>query len=900
MFLFERPSFLAMGNFSARAAHLNLIVLLMAAAAPVTPASAERIPSRLMVQPSSIALDGADDQHGFIVTAFLPDGHAIDVTTAARFTSTRPAIVRILKDHACQAVSDGECEIIAEWSSQTARIPAKVSQAGRRSIPAFQGDIIPLLTRYGCNQGGCHGKLAGQNGFRLSLRGYAPDWDHDWLTSEYRSRRIDFGAPGESLLLQKPLAQVPHEGGQRFTEGSRAHRMLLDWISSRAPGLGEAKTNRAETVDVFPASRIARPAESQHLLVTASDARGRRRDVTWLCQFFSNDSSIATVTPEGVVTAVRPGETALRVHFQGEVKTVLFTIPFSNAIEPSLYAKHNNLIDPPVFEKLRGLQIPPSPDCGEAAFLRRAFLDAIGRLPTPAEARAFLSDNRANKRSKIIDELLDRPEFVDYWTLQLCDLMQNRKERDHDVRGAKGVRSFQTWVRRQVAANRPWDEIVRAVLTASGDSVSQPQIGYFVVTVGEHRDPEASEIPSAVAQSFLGVRIGCAKCHNHPLEKFTQDDYYHFAAFFSRLTLDRENPTKSRTLLTSETPEEEREHKHQRELAKKIADLEEALKKAAPAQITAAVLRQRMFAFQKEITDGEHRLARLREQKPGVIQPRTKQFLAPQSLDGVPVAWKPGEDLRIDLANWMTSGENEFFSGNMVNRLWKHFFGVGLVEPEDDLRPSNPPSNPALWRALNREFVSSHFNLRELIRLIMNSRAYQLSSETLPANETETRFFSHAYARRLPAEVLLDCISEATGVPDDFPGYPVGLRAQQLPDPGVRSYFLSLFGRSERVTACACERSGDITLPQLLHLENGDDVLKKIENKEGNLAAWLSRPESERDTIETIFLATVSRLPSQKEASVPLRMILDGQPRAEVLRDLFWALLNTKEFSFNH
>ncbi|HEX5269201.1 MAG TPA: DUF1553 domain-containing protein, partial [Gemmataceae bacterium] len=369
----------------------------------------------------------------------------------------------------------------------------------------------------------------------------------------------------------------------------------------------------------------------------------------------------------------------------------------------------------------------------------------------------------------------------------------------------------------------------------------------YVVTVGEHAEPDRSEVVASVAQSFLGTRVGCAQCHNHPLEKYTQDDYYHFAAFFSRVKLDRHDPKQGPTALVVGTRDPNR-----------------------------------------------------MKQPVGVTQPRTGQFMKPQPLDRSAVDLKPGDDPRVALAAWITDPKNEYFSGAMANRVWRHYLGVGLVEPVDDLRASNPPSNPELWAALNQEFVSHKFDLKHLMRVVLNSRTYQLTSATRPGNATDARFYSHYYARRLPAEVLLDAISQGTGVPNSFPGYPAGMRATQLPDPTLKSYFLTLFGRSERVTACACERNGEVTMPQLLHLQNGDDVLNKIRAGDGRLAALLKEKKGDARVTEELFLATLSRPPSAKESEAVTKALGDGGTREEVYRDLFWALLNSKEFTFNH
>jgi hypothetical protein len=775
---------------------------------------------------------------------------------------------------------------------------ARADDAAYLSPPSFRQDVLPVLTRYGCNSGACHGKLAGQNGFKLSLRAYAPEMDHPWLTTDLHSRRIDYAFPEQSLLLRKATGQVPHEGGKRFEAGSPAYRVLADWIAARTPGPDRSESD-AVRVELSPAAQSVKPGQKLALKAIAHYPGGRTRDVTWLAQFFSNDPATATVTPDGVVTCVRAGEAAVRAHFQGQVGVAVFTAPFeTTTISPDQYAAKTNVIDEHVFAKLAALKIPPSPACDDATFLRRAALDATGTLPTPGQVRSFLADTDSAKRARLVDRLLDSPEFVDYWTLQLCDLLQNRKERDHDVRGAKGVRAFQAWVRRQVAANRPWNELAREVLTAKGDAVSSPQVGYFITVIGEKDNVGESEVADSVAQSFLGTRIGCARCHNHPLEKYTQDDYYHFAACFARVSLQRVEPAKGTTVLLTMTRDQ---RQRQRELDRRQKELAEAEKALAgktgdeleKAKKSVEEKRKRVEEQRKQVDEAASRPA-------AIDQPRTHQPMAPQPLDRAKFETQPGQDPRELLAAWMTDAKNEQFSGAMVNRLWRHFMGVGLVEPVDDLRSSNPPSNPALFAALNREFVAHGYDLKHVMRLILNSRAYQLSSETLDGNEADRRFHSHYYARRLPAEVMLDAVSAATDVPDRFPGYPVGTRAAQLPEPGVGSYFLTLFGRSDRVTACACERNGEVTLPQLLHLSNGDDVQQKIRSGEGRLAALLAAKADDTKLMQDIFLATVSRPPTKHEAEAVAKVIAGGDPKEDVYRDLFWALLNSKEFAFNH
>jgi hypothetical protein len=765
------------------------------------------------------------------------------------------------------------------------------------SPPSYQQDVLPILTRFGCNQGACHGKLAGQNGFRLSLRGYAPDWDYDSITHEFFGRRIDRAAPANSLLVTKPAGMSPHGGGKLFEPNSPASKVLTDWIAAGTPGIIPDEPV-VQSITVSPGTQTMHPGETLQLTATAEYSNGQVRDITWLSQFFSNDPSVLEVSSNGLLTCLRSGESVVRVHFQGQVAVTTITSPFQQSVDAQLFAERRSFIDEHVFNKLAALRIPPSPAADDAVFVRRVFLDTIGTLPTPSEVQTFLNDQNPGKRTALIDTLLKRPEFADYWTLILCDLLQNRKERDHDVRGSKGVRAMQAWVREQVETNRPWDEIARDVITASGDSVSQPQIGYYVVSIGEYRQVEDSEVVSSVAQSFLGTRIGCAKCHNHPLERYTQDDYYHFAAYFGRMNFQRQESHKGATALIVATEEEARVQKQIAENESRLKAMTEDQANKQGAELES--LQKQIAEVNQQLENERRQFAELTTRIPRVRQPRTNQQLAAQPLDRSETNIAPGQDPRELLAQWMTDPGNENFSGSMVNRLWRHFFAVGLVEPVDDLRISNPPSNRELWTALNQEFVSHKYDLRHIMRLILNSRIYQLSSATLKGNAAERGFYSHYYVRRLPAEVFLDAISQSTLIPDSFPGYPVGMRAIQLPDSTVASPFLSMFGRSERVTACACERSGDVTLPQLLHLQCGDGLAQKFDDPVGRLKQIMNSFPDDKSAIEQIYLATLSRSPTTEEQASITAAFEGNEQREEAFRDLFWALLNTKEFAFNH
>jgi len=843
---------------------------------------------QLSVMPEKLELTGRDPIHGVIVSLTDDSGKVTDVTRRVSFEMDNSDTASVEAKGIVSALSDGHATLTVKVGDLSAKVPVTVSSFSERTVPSFQQDVLPILTRNGCNMGGCHGKLAGQNGFRLSLRGYAPEWDYAWITREVNGRRLDFGFPESSLLLTKPSGDLPHEGGIRFRPDSRPWRVLREWIAARAPG-PKSDESDAVSLEVLPGDRMTAIGETQQLLVRAKYADGRVRDVTWLAQFFSNDDATISVKPSGLVTPLRSGEGAVRVHFQGLVSVVSFTVPFPNTVPTEVYTAQQNVLDGPLFQKLQMLRLPPSGPCTDETFLRRVFLDAAGILPTPKEVAAFQADRNIDKRAKVIESLLQRPEFVDYWTLQLADLLQNRKERDHDVRGPKGVKSFHMWLRAQLAANRSWSDIARDVLLVKGDVVKQPQAGYFVTTIGEFNKVEESELPDSVAQSFLGIRIGCARCHNHPLERYTQDDFYHFAACFSKVNLDRKNPQDGSTSVTQTS-------RNEREQQKRVADAATKLAEACLASTSDEEKTKRIADQKRELDEQTKRLKEIQEKAPGVNQPRTNKFMLAQPLDRSELKFQVGEDPRVPLVTWMLASEN--FSGAMVNRLWKHFFAVGLVEPVDDLRASNPPSNPALWKVLNDEFRSHNYDLKHMVRLILNSRAWQLDSSTTSENENDARFYSHYNAKRLPSEVLLDAIAAATDVPNRFIGYPIGLRAMQLADSNADSYFLTLFGRSDRVTACACERKQEVTLPQLLHLSNSEDLVASIRNADGRLASLLLDSNT-ATIIDEIFLSTLSRLPTETERAT-ITATLSTDSTDLVIADLFWALLNSKEFAFNH
>lgn len=862
----------------------------------VTTTFASSEAAELSVWPRDIQLAPGETSHGFLVTLRDDTGVTHDVTSQITASSDHPEFISVDGPGRITAKANGNTKISLSFQGQTQTLNVAVESFGNAPAISFRKDVQPVLTRYGCNQGSCHGKQAGQNGFRLSLRGYAPEQDHAWITREFDGRRISLAQPNDSMLLRKPAGQMFHGGGKLFANGSRAAKTLEQWIAEGATGI-DAKESEPVKLEVMPGEIKSTIGAKQQLLVVAHFADGTKRDVTWLSQFFSNDRTVLEVSAEGLVEMRRAGESVIRVHYRSLVETIGFTIPFSHSVAPQEFATRFNVIDDHVMTKLSQLAIPPSPLCDDITFLRRAMLTAMGTQPTAEEVKAFAQDTGADKRQRMIESILQRPEFTDYWALQLADLLQNRKERDHDARGVKGVRTLHQWIRQQVAADRPWNEMAQEILTSQGNVNEHPTVGYYVVSVGEFRRAEESDIVASAAQGFLGTRIGCAKCHNHPLERYTQDDYYHFAAYFSRVSFQREDWWKSPAQLIVASEDEQNVKRDIDNRSKEIATLES--QRTGKADKELEDLNKQIAEKQKQLEGVTKSLEEVKKRPVMARQPRTGQPLIPQPLDGstTPIT---GDDPRVALANWITSPTNEQFAGSFVNRVWKHFLGTGLVEPVDDLRASNPPSNRPLWNALNKEFVDHRFSLRHLVRVIMNSRTFQLSSETRPENATETRFYSHFYARRLPSEVLLDAVSYSTGIPDEFAGYPVGIRAIQVPDPSVKSYFLSLFGRSERTTACACERSGDVTLPQLLFLQSGDDLMGKLNQDQGRMKELLRKNLASSELLDEVFLACLARLPRDEEKGAILPSLESAENKEEAVRDLFWALLNTKEFAFNH
>lgn len=700
--------------------------------------------------------------------------------------------------------------------------------------PSFVNDVIPTLSRLGCNTGPCHGAAQGKGGFRLSLRGYAPEIDYFSITRHLGGRRISRTEPERSLFLRKPLLEVAHRGGKRLNRGTREFAVLSGWLRMGAPG-PTGKEPTLTKLEILPGDRKMRPGEKQKLAVRAHFTDGHVEDVTHRAIFNSNDIAIATVDEFGVVTQQRAGETAVVARYMDKLTAVRFMSPFDRKVNPAAFAARINYIDDLVNAKLKELRIEPSQSCTDEEFVRRAFIDAIGTLPMGDEARTFLDDRDPKKRERLLGALLQRPEYGMVWALKFGDLFTLRRE----YMQRKNAMVLQQWLMDQFNANRPWDQIATDILTASGD-IDTHRGGLFYVSRAPQKPGEgywirATENTSEmVAQVFLGNRIQCAKCHNHPTERYTQDDYYHFAALWQQVS-GKEGPGP------------------------------------VPLKLTATA-------------NGD------------VRQPRTGEVMVARPLDRSDLGFAKDEDRRVKAAAWIVGRDD--FARNIVNRVWARCFGAGIVEPVDDIRSTNPATNEPLMRALVNDLRAHNFDLKYLTATIMKSRTYQLSAQPNKTNRTDTKLFSHYMPRRMPAEEMADAVAQVTGVSDRYPGMPPGIRACELADTEIPSIMLDTFGRPPRVMPSDSERNCNPAISQALALLNSDAIQQKLKSSECVLTDLLKKPDAE--VVETLFLSAFSRRPTAKEAAALLDQVKAAPKRDEAFQDVMWALLNSKEFMFNH
>jgi hypothetical protein len=790
--------------------------------------------------PGKVTLDGPKAFQRLLVQRRDGDAWSADLTAKAVFRVDNPAIARVEPDGTVRPIANGKTTLIAQVGGEEARAEVVVSQFEKDEPWSFANHVEPVLTRAGCNQGACHGAAAGKNGFRLTLRGYSPEVDYDVLTRQALGRRVVKTAPAESLMLLKPTGALRHGGGVRFGADSLEYRVLAEWIASGTPR-PSANDPTMKSLTVYPEAARLRPGDHQSVVVRATYSDGRSADVTGWAKFASTDETVARVDENGKVKVEGRGEASVTVWYSSLVARATITVPSELPINPKVFADaaRRNLIDDKNLAKLASLGLPPSPDCGDAAFLRRATLDATGTLPSAEAFEAFVADRAPAKRAKLVDRLLAGPEYVDYWAYKWSDLFLVSSKK----LPAPAMWAFYGAIRRSVAEDVPWDRFARAIVTAKGDSQSNGLANYFVL----HRDP--IDLTESASMAFLGLSLTCARCHNHPMEKWTQDQYYGMANLFARVKLKDGGTTGDVVVMPA--PEGDIHH------------------------------------------------------------PRTGAVIPPQPLDAKALPVTDRGDRREAFADWLASKDNPYFARAVVNRVWRNFFSRGLVDPEDDLRATNPASDEPLMEALVADFIAHGYDIKHLIRTIMTSAVYARSSEPVPGNAGDSKFLSHYAAERLPAEVLLDAISQVTGVPTSFAGYPSGWRSLQLPDVKPESTFLDAFGRPIRESTCSCERSAEPSMAQALSLLNGAMLNGKLRAERGVVSKLLASGASDEAIVDRLFASALTRRPTAAERE-RLKAALAGavagirdakesaQARRAAVEDLYWATLTSKEFLFNH
>lgn len=795
----------------------------------------------IAVFPPEVRLTGPEARQRLVVQE--TDGQLVgrQVRDGVTYQSSNEAVAKI-DGGVVVPTGNGEAIITVAASGETKSVPVVVERFDQPHAWSFRNQVQSVLTKTGCNSGACHGAVAGKNGFKLSLRGYDPEGDFQSLTRQARGRRIVPHDPGRSLILTKPTGVIPHKGGLRFTEDSLEYRVLSEWIAGGQPGPRDDDP-RIQRLEILPPAVKLQPGDVQQLLVLAHFSDGHVEDVSRWAKYSSTNFAVASVDDHGQVTVAGSGEGSIVAWYLAQNVLATITSPYKQDIPPETFtaALRTNVIDDLVLAKLQALNLAPSPRCTDGEFLRRAYLDTIGVLPTAEEVREFLDNPDSSKRAAVVEQLLARPEFVDYWTYQWCDLLL--------VSGNKlrpqAIDAFYGWLRQRVESNTPWDELVTGVILAKGSALENGAANFYSL----HQDPQ--EMSETVSMAFLGMSINCARCHDHPLEKWTNDDYYGMVSLFARVRGkgwggDRRGGDGNRVIF--------------------LADYGE------------------------------------------VIQPRTGKPQPPRPLDGERLSFDDPHDRRVHLAKWLTSPDNPYFSRAIVNRIWANFFGIGLVDKVDDLRLTNPASNERLLSFLATDLAQNRYDLKSLMRKILLSETYQRSSVTLAANAADERFHARFYPRRLKAEVLLDAVSQVTGVPTPFKDanankdLPLGTRALQLHDTTIASYFLETFGRPERILTCTCERTDEPSMTQVLHLANGKTLLEKLEASDGRIARHLADNAPPERIVEDLYLSALTRLPTAQERSALSAAISAAPPEEKrpVIEDIYWSVLTSREFLFQH
>lgn len=776
-------------------------------------------------------LEGRNSRKQLIVTGVFTSGQRHDFTHKVKYSVDKPDVLTIDDLGLVTPLSDGDATITATAMGKTVQLLIKTNRCDTELAVNFVDEVVPLFTRMGCNAGGCHGKSDGQNGFRLSLLGFYPSDDYEYLVHEAQGRRLFPAEPEFSLLLLKSSNTLPHGGGKRLDRDSYEWDLIESWVRQGMPPIDE-EAPKLERIEVTPPIREMNFDTKQQISVVGHYDDGTARDVTRLASYEANQPEMAFVADDGVVEVSNtPGEASVMIRFQGQVAVFRAVLPQGIKFEDKVPAK--TFIDKLVFKRLHQLGIPPSVLCDDATFIRRVTADIAGRLPTQAEVQTFLAEPSPNKRDLLVDRLVDSAGYADNFANKWSMVLRNKRRNNNDI---PYTFRFHRWIRQSLVENMPYDQFVRSVLTATGDVESHPPVAWYreVKTPGLQMED--------TAQLFLGLRLGCARCHHHPFERWSQQDYYGFEAFFTQTAL-----------------------------------------KSSP---NSPVPNQADMVYLKGTV-------------PSSRNPRTNTVVKPTGLGAEPLDVPAWDDARHHLVDWMTTPENEFFTQALVNRYWKHFFGRGIVDPEDDLRVTNPASNPELLAALAKHFYDNKFDMKDLVRTICKSNVYQLSSEPTDFNRNDAQNFSRFYPRRMNAEVLFDAVNSVVGVPSGFGGVPQGTTAVQLPDNGFTNYFLQVFGKPQAESACECERIGEANLAQSLHMLNSGDLQRRIQNGSG-LAATLAKDEEKTNEQKAadVYLRALSRPPTAQELEVIGRFVRETDNPRLAWEDVVWAMINAKEFQF--
>lgn len=819
----------------------HLFCLFAVICLPYTRAAADQF----VVVPAEVSLQGNFAQTQLIVRQDSTEAGlaaAADYTTRAKFTSSNEQVATVTSAGRLLPRTDGTADVTVQVGDTTKTVKVTVTGCSAEPTVDYLEQVRPVLYKAGCNMGPCHAAQHGQGGFKLSVFGFDPVTDRNGMVRDVMGRRINQLEPADSLLLRKPTMQIPHGGGRRLEVGSRDYELLATWIRNGAPGPGVERP--VSKLVVTPNQRTGEPGLTQQLRVEVVYTDGTSRDVTAWAKFDSLDEGLVTVTREGLCTVTGRGQAPVMVRFEGQADIAMFVIPFGPPARLEGWID-NNVIDTLAANKFRELGIEPSPLCDDTTFLRRLFLDATGTLPTRPEIEEFLASASSglsvtDRRTQWIDRILglvDSPNrglynerYAAYWTLKWSDLIRNNSRDLQET----GMWALHNWIKGAFRENLSFDKFVSQLVQGKGSSYSNGPANYFIV----NNTPQV--LAESTSQLFLGTRLTCAQCHHHPFEKYSQDDYYGFAAFFARTGL-----------------------KSSQEFG--------------------------LFGGERVVvirTGGE------------VHQPRTGKLMKPKPLDANEV--EHPLDRRIALAEWMTSPSNTAFARATVNRYISYLLGRGLVEPVDDLRATNPPTNPAIMQALSEEFVKQGFDLKKLIRMIMVSRLYQLDSQPTPQNVADTRFYSHFEVKRLTAEPLLDAIDYAAGTQTKFNNLPLGTRAIEIPDADYPDYFLNTFAKPRRMSVCECERSPDANLAQALHTLNGDILTNKIALKTGRVDRLMAEKKPHAEIVTDLYYATLCRAPSPAELSASEKLLTEYTSPMECYEDLLWALINSKDFLFVH